>query len=491
MEHADGRNYKILELLGRGGFGKVYRARFDGPDGFTKDVAVKLLSDPDPPDEMLTRFRDESRMLGLVRDRAVVSVEPPCRLGGRWAVVMEYVDGVTASRLFRVHGPPPLTVTLELIQEVARALDAVYQQPGPEGEPLRLLHRDLKPGNIQVTPTGAVKILDFGNARADFANRESRTTTNIAGTYGYVAPERMKSTEVPAGDVYSLGMMMRRLLRGEEPDPLAFQEVPAECTDDPDLQRALEIVRDMVQPRHEDRPLAREVEDRCAALRRQLEGPSLRTWAEVRVPAARAHRKDELVGSVLSQTLTVGLPTGDRTTSSARRMVLVASLTSLPLLLAIVLVLSIGAVGAGAWYALSSAPEVAAAPVPAAPAAAPEPEPLPEPEPEPEPEPLPEPEPAPPPEPPPTPRLKRPAPAAPSGPLVATDFGSLPMGATVYVDGVKLGTTPLLGAEVRAGSHKVHMKGVGGSSTHTIEVVEGVRTRWIWKGGDTWDQVRR
>ena len=93
------RRYEVLELLGKGGFGRVYHARMVGPGDFMKEVAVKLLTDKEAPDHVLKRFRDESRILGLIRDRAVISVDPPTRLGGQWAVVMEYVEGVTASRL--------------------------------------------------------------------------------------------------------------------------------------------------------------------------------------------------------------------------------------------------------------------------------------------------------------------------------------------------------------------------------------------------------
>ena len=70
-----------------------------------------------------------------------------------------------------------------------RALESLYQQPGPKGEPLKLLHRDLKPGNIQVTQSGQVKLLDFGFARADFEEREAKTMFYIGGTSGYLAPE--------------------------------------------------------------------------------------------------------------------------------------------------------------------------------------------------------------------------------------------------------------------------------------------------------------
>jgi serine/threonine protein kinase len=75
--------YRLLSVVGEGGFGKVYRARLEGPDGFHKHVAIKILSDPTPPRSLLQRFRDEARILGLIRDRAIVGVDPPIRIGDR------------------------------------------------------------------------------------------------------------------------------------------------------------------------------------------------------------------------------------------------------------------------------------------------------------------------------------------------------------------------------------------------------------------------
>ena len=130
------RRYVVRSLIGEGGFGKVYRAELTTTQGFRKDVAVKLLHKANVPEAMLGRFRDEARILGLVRDRAVVSVDPPTLLDGQWAVVMDYVDGASAQRLLKASGPMPPTVALEIVQEVARALDSVWRQPGPDGRPL-------------------------------------------------------------------------------------------------------------------------------------------------------------------------------------------------------------------------------------------------------------------------------------------------------------------------------------------------------------------
>jgi eukaryotic-like serine/threonine-protein kinase len=213
------RSYRIVELLGEGGFGKVYRARMENADGFSKDVAVKLLTERSPPEDVLARFRDESRVLGLVRDRAVVAVDPPTQLGGRWAVIMEYVPGCSCQALTRQHGTLTPKVALGIVGEVARALDHVFRQLGPTGTALELVHRDLKPANLQITPSGEVKILDFGVARANYEAREAHTTRSIQGTFGYIAPERLQGIDTPAADIYSLGMVLYKIVTGGPTDP--------------------------------------------------------------------------------------------------------------------------------------------------------------------------------------------------------------------------------------------------------------------------------
>ena len=419
------RQYRIISLLGQGGFGTVYRARLEGAEGFRKDVAVKLLSDEDPPDDVLTRFRDEARILGLIRDRNIVAVDPPTKLGGRWAVVMEFVDGVSCETLL-TKGPLPPTVALQIIEEIAGTLDNLFHQEGPDGEQMSLLHRDLKPGNIQITPNGQVKLLDFGIARATFASREAHTTTHIGGTLGYIAPERLEGIEGPEGDIYSLGVVLHELVtrrRASKPGRIRDKDRPSGL--DPALEPVLQLALEMRATEHEDRPTARQVEQRCRGLRPRYGGPVLREWARSVVPSSTPHAPDERVGMLLTETLS-GIP---RMPSTLPEVPQRGRSPLVPLLLTVIvvlLVLLVGTVVAGAgagWWLLTEpegieAPEptleVIPAPVPTSPAT---PETSAEPEPEPESEPQPELEPAPRPRPRPAPR---PAAAPPSGVVVVT-----------------------------------------------------------------------
>lgn len=314
QDQVEARRYTITGVLGKGGFGNVYRATMDGAGGFTKKVAIKLLRDAEVPELTLRRFRDEARILGLVRDRAIVNVDPPTRLAGRWAVVMEYVEGASIQRLLQL-GPIPPGVVAEIVQEVARVLDKVYRAPGPnENEPLRLLHRDLKPANLQITPDGEVKVLDFGIAKADFATREAHTQAYVGGTKGFIAPERLEGQDGPEGDVFSLGVTAHVMLTGERPSRRQMMGLEASSTASlpADAQEMLALATRMRSPDPARRPSAREVEEACAKIRRADAGASLRNWAEENIPKANAVRPDDdLVGHVLTETL-AAMPSEER-----------------------------------------------------------------------------------------------------------------------------------------------------------------------------------
>ncbi|NCG21399.1 MAG: protein kinase, partial [Rhodobacterales bacterium] len=138
---------------------------------------------------MALRFRDEARILGLIRHRAVVGVDSLAELESGWAVVMEYVDGVDITSVVR-YGLPPARVVVSIIEEVASALHAAWTTVSDvTGKPLRLVHRDIKPANVRLTAQGEVKVLDFGVARAEFESREANTQAMRFGSLRYMAPE--------------------------------------------------------------------------------------------------------------------------------------------------------------------------------------------------------------------------------------------------------------------------------------------------------------
>lgn len=433
-----------MELLGRGGFGKVYRARLEGPVGFVKDVAIKLLTDRHPTPEVLQRFRDESRILGLVRDRAVISVEPPMKIAGFWAIVMEYVPGASCRALVRHRGPFPPRVALEVVQEVARALDHLFHQRGPHDRPLQLIHRDIKPGNIQLTRSGEVKLLDFGVARARFAAREAHTTHAIQGTYGYIAPERLQGIETPAADVFSLGMVLYKLVTGGPTDRQVMDEALARTRGAERAALDLAVRMSITDPL--DRPTLRDVESLCRDLTRRMEGPTLREWAETQVPHRIGSSDDPLCGQILTAVAGDASPSPDDPAPapprSTRNTTVLATLTVVNLLLLLSAVAVVGMLGSAAWV---EAAERASWPFD------------------------------------PGSWFGREANAS------TWDFRSEPPGAEIWIDEMWLGKTPFDNFEMPAGSHIIEMRIDDVSSKTQVKVVEGVPGWLSWNpAADSW-----
>lgn len=288
-----GRRYRIIGVLGRGGFGTVYRAELLGEGGFSRAVALKVLNaEVAGLADVAERLRDEARLLGLLRHRAILQVDGLVRLDGRWTVVMEYVEGVDLAALVG-RGPTPAGVALEVISEVASALHVAYQWPGPGGEPLCLLHRDIKPSNILVTAAGEVKVLDFGIARAEFDAREAKTKSVMFGSPGYIAPERLDFIETPAGDVYSIGVVLHELLTGvsfgktvgrAESQARQVRQGRARLDAAGVPPEVSELLGRMLAYEVEDRPSARDIERACREVRGRVAGPWLRDWAEETIP---------------------------------------------------------------------------------------------------------------------------------------------------------------------------------------------------------------
>ena len=299
-----GRRYEVLGVVGRGSVGTVYHARMLGEGGFCKNVGLKVLHPSGERDivELAQRLRDEARVLGLVSHRAIVGVDALVQLAGRWTVVMEYVPGASLLELTEADKPGerlalPARVAIEVVGELAGALDVAFHTRGPDAQPLRLLHRDLKPSNVRLTRSGEVKILDFGFAKAQFPEREARTRHLSYGSLGYVPHELLEGRESPHGDVYSAGVILYELLSGEP-----FGQTPmTPARHDrrlgvrlttlrdrlPDLPPAvIDLVVDMVSFRPEERPAASDVEQRCTDLAPQIARPDLRQWAKRFVPAS-------------------------------------------------------------------------------------------------------------------------------------------------------------------------------------------------------------
>jgi serine/threonine-protein kinase len=380
-----GRRFQFLEPLGQGAFGTVYRARLLGDGAFVKEVAIKLLRqdlDPDRTDGMARRTRDEARVLGLVRHRAVLHVDGLVRLGGRWAVVMELVDGCNLRDLLRI-GAVPASVSVAIVGEVAGGLAAAWDATAPDGAPLHLVHRDIKPANLQLSVAGDVKLLDFGVARAQFDGREAETEGVMLGTLRYMAPERFDGIDGPEGDIYALGVVLAELVtrtpvaktsgnreRHDQTVSEALQRAREALPPSPDPKPLLELLERMLAYDPAARPTARALEQQSWDLRKTWSEPRLVDFAREVVPQVKAlvvpQDTDPLIGEVLTEA------SGQTPAVRRRRWRLV---------LGVVLVLTLALGGAGAvaatgglaWLAWWVSPGAVVAPAPEPPPASPAP----------------------------------------------------------------------------------------------------------------------
>ncbi len=272
--------YQIVSLLGAGGMGEVYRAR---DAKLARDVAIKVLpadfaSDP----ERLVRFQREARVLASLNHPHIGAIYGLEDAGGVRALVLELVHGETlAERIAR--GALPLAGALAIARQITEALDAAHEKG--------IVHRDLKPANIKITPNGAVKVLDFGLAKAAFGDAATRDLTQsptvtvggtregvILGTAAYMSPEQAQGKIVDdRSDVFSFGVVLYEMLTGRSPfsgatmmETLAkiLEARPVDLrTLRHDLPAPLALLtEECLEKDRQRRPSAHDVRDRLAAL---------------------------------------------------------------------------------------------------------------------------------------------------------------------------------------------------------------------------------
>jgi serine/threonine protein kinase len=209
--------YELVERIASGGMAEVYVAKRQGPHGFHKTVAVKrilpqLAQDP----EFLAMFVDEAHVAASLTHPNIVQVFDFGEQGGELYMAMEYVRGTNAARLIRRAAARgvlvPLDVCLHVVLSVLRGLEYAHAARDERGEPLRLVHRDVSPGNVLIDESGEVKLTDFGIARA--ANFEHRTQVgHLKGKVGYMSPEQVLGQELDGrSDLFTLGIVLAELL---------------------------------------------------------------------------------------------------------------------------------------------------------------------------------------------------------------------------------------------------------------------------------------
>jgi serine/threonine protein kinase len=206
-------HYKILEKIGEGGMGVVFRAHDESLD---RDVAIKVLPSGLLADEPARkRFRNEALALAKLNHPNVEAVYEFNTEEGNDFLVMEYVPGVTLSDQLAA-GPLPEKEVLRLGTQLTEGLAAAHAE--------NIIHRDLKPGNLRLTPDGRLKILDFGLAKlvrppSDAAVTGGMTNTHaVSGTLPYMAPEQLQGNMADArSDIYAAGVVLYEMATGKRP----------------------------------------------------------------------------------------------------------------------------------------------------------------------------------------------------------------------------------------------------------------------------------
>jgi serine/threonine protein kinase len=200
--------YQLIELLGRGGMGEVWRAQDTAID---RVVAIKMLlphfaRDPD----FEKRFRREARTVARLDDPHVVPIHDVGEIDGRLYVTMRLINGVDLDTLLKT-GPIKPERAVHIIEQIASALHTAHRAG--------LVHRDVKPSNILLADNDFAYLIDFGIARA--ADDTALTSEgSTIGTWAYMAPERFRTGDIqPSSDIYALACVLYQCLTGELPFP--------------------------------------------------------------------------------------------------------------------------------------------------------------------------------------------------------------------------------------------------------------------------------
>lgn len=251
------RRYELLEKIGAGGMAEVYLADAHAPDGTRRRLVVKKIHPHYSEDAGYKRmFMDEAKIASALDHPNIVKVVDLGRMDDQLFIAMELVEGkdlqVVLRALRATKTKVPLDVALYVTAEVLRALDHAHTRALPNGKALQIVHRDITPQNVLVSSGGAVKVTDFGVAKA--AVREGATVAGvIKGNIRYMAPEQVSGKDMDQRvDVYAAGMLLHALLSGKHPfeddpfvraiDRVLEGDVPKPSTINPDVPPVLDTI---------------------------------------------------------------------------------------------------------------------------------------------------------------------------------------------------------------------------------------------------------
>ena len=211
--------FELIAHLATGGMAEIYLARQTSIAGFQKLLVIKrILSHLSREDVFVEMFLDEARIAAQINHPNVVQIYDLGCVEGQYFIAMEYLEGEGLSEVMRQarkqRQPIPPVLAAGMALQMCEGLHHAHTMLGPDGEPLKVVHRDVNPQNIFVLYSGGVKLVDFGIAKA--AKRFSQTSTGmLKGKYGYMSPEQIMNLSLDSrSDVYSAGVVLWEMLTG-------------------------------------------------------------------------------------------------------------------------------------------------------------------------------------------------------------------------------------------------------------------------------------
>ncbi len=215
--------YVLVSLLGEGGMARVYRAVLQGPMGFRKELAIKMIRTDRAEDSeaLVHSLVNEARLGGQLRHPNVADTYEFGVVEDQFYIALEFVNGMTLRSLLegaRARGVHlPWGAVLDMALQTCDALQYAHAAHDPDGQPLNLVHRDLKPENLILSTAGQVKVMDFGIARSKAALYRTTVSGGTKGTPGYMSPEQLKDPDGldRRSDLFALGAIVVESLTGE------------------------------------------------------------------------------------------------------------------------------------------------------------------------------------------------------------------------------------------------------------------------------------
>jgi serine/threonine protein kinase len=213
--------YTLFERIGRGGMADVFKARVQGPAGFERIFVVKRILPHLSDDPLFTKmFIDEAKLAARLTHPNIVQVFELGSVENEYFMSMEYVRGRDLAETMRTQwarvGPPRPELVAYVGREMCRALAYAHDFTAEDGTRLGMIHRDISPSNVMLSNDGAVKILDFGIAKALGGDTDESTKTGtLKGKFAYMAPEQTVSNEVDRRiDIFATGIVLHEILTG-------------------------------------------------------------------------------------------------------------------------------------------------------------------------------------------------------------------------------------------------------------------------------------